>query len=214
MRGVVRRAADRFLTRAPGAETRHCLSFGPHYDPAHVAHGPLVACDEHRLDLGAGFAPHPHRGLHVVSWVLEGVLLHEGPGGTSEVPAGTGQWLSTGSGVTHAERAGDAPTRFVQMWLTSSGDRASYERLDAPRHLGLSEVGRRAGAVLHVGRVDRPVALPAAPYLLVLVLDGGLRLDGLELDPGDSARLAGTGAALDGDAEVLIWEMHANPAQD
>jgi redox-sensitive bicupin YhaK (pirin superfamily) len=205
---LVRRAADRFLTRGDGVETRHVFSFGPHYDPAHVAHGPLVACDEHRLEPGAGFAPHPHRGLEVVSWVLEGVLLHEGPGGTSEVPAGTGQWLATGDGVTHAERAGSAPTRFVQTWLTSPGGRTSYQRLAAPRDRGLSEVGRRAGAVLHVGRVDGPRELPPAAYLHVLVLAGRLRVDGLGLDAGDSARLADSGAALHGDAQVLVWEMH------
>ena len=213
MQPLVRRAGERFSTRSPGIDTRHCFSFGAHYDPAHVAHGPLVACDEHRLDPRAGFAPHPHRGLEVVSWVLEGVLLHEGPGGTTEVAAGTGQWLSTGSGVVHAERAGDVPTRFVQTWVTSREDVPSYERLAAPDGPGLCEVGRRAGAVLHVGRVHGAVALRAAPYLHVLVLDGRLRLDGVETAAGDSLRLTGAGAALEGDAQVLVWEMHATPGQ-
>lgn len=208
MQPVVRRAADRFVSRSAGVETRHCLSFGPHYDPAHVAHGPLVACDEHRLEPGAGFAPHPHRGLEVVSWVLEGVLRHDGPGGSTQVPAGSGQWLSTGRGVTHAERAGDVPTRFVQAWLTSGAGTPSYERLEAPDGPGLAEVGRRPGAVLHVGRVDGPVALPAAPYLHVLVVGGRLRLDAVELEPGDSVRLRDGGAAGAGAGQVLVWEMH------
>ena len=204
----MRRAGDRFVTRVPGVETRHCLSFGAHYDPAHVAHGPLVTCDEHRLDPGAGFAPHPHRGLEVVSWVLEGVLLHEGPGGTTEVPAGSGQWLSTGDGVTHAERAGSAPVRFVQTWLASARTTRSYERLAAAGDR-LQPVGRGPGCVLHVGRVDGPAVLPDAAYLHVLVTGGAARLDGVDLAEGDSARVTGTGAAVDGAASLLVWEMHA-----
>lgn len=206
----MRRAADRFVTRVPGVETRHSFSFGAHYDPAHVGHGPLVVCDEHRLEAGAGFAPHPHRDVEVVSWVLQGVLRHEGPGGTTEVPAGRGQWLSTGSGVVHAEHAGDAPTVFVQTWLVSPGGTPSYEPL-LRAGPGLQQVGSGAGATLHVGRVDRPTTLPAAPYLHVLVTDGRLRLAGLELGAGDSVRLTGTGTALEGDAHVLVWEMHATP---
>ena len=205
---VVRRAGDRFVTRVAGVTTRHVFSFGAHYDPAHVAHGPLVVCDEHLLEPGAGFAPHPHRGVEVVSWVLEGVLRHEGPGGTTEVAAGSGQWLSTGSGVEHAESAGAVPTRFVQTWLLWPGETPSYERLSSPG-AGLQPVASRAGATLHVGRVAGPVALEAAPYLHVLVTDGRLRLDDLELGPGDAVRLRDAGAALDGDACALVWEMHA-----
>ena len=204
----MRRAAERFVTRLPGVETRHAFSFGAHYDPEHVGHGPLVVCDEHRLEPGAGFAAHPHRGVEVVSWVLEGALRHEGPGGTSEVPAGSGQWLSTGSGVLHAEHAGAAPTRFVQTWLLADAGTPSYERLTAAGP-GLQPVGSRAGATLHVGRVDGPAALPVAPYLHVLVTAGRLRLDDVVLEAGDSARLSGTGAPLDGDAHLLAWEMHA-----
>ena len=212
MQRLVRWADDRFVTRVPGVETRHAFSFGAHYDPDHVGHGPLVVCDEHRLDPGAGFSAHPHRDVEVVSWVLEGVLRHEGPGGTTEVPAGSGQWLSTGSGIVHAEHAGPAPARFVQTWLLSPGGTPSYERITSAGP-ALQPVGSRAGATLHVGRVDGPAVLPVAPYLHLLVTDGRLRLDDLELGPGDSARLTGTGAVLDGAAHVLVWEMETTPRQ-
>jgi redox-sensitive bicupin YhaK (pirin superfamily) len=207
---VVRRAGDRFVTHLPGVETRHGLSFGAHYDPDHVAHGPLVVCDEHRLKPGAGFAPHRHRDVEVVSWVLEGVLRHEGPGGKTEVAAGSGQWLSTGSGVVHAELAGEVPTRFVQTWLVSPGGTPSYESLTGAGP-ALQRVGARGGATLHVGRVDGSVALPAASYLHVQVSDGRLRVAGVELAAGDAVRLTGTGAELDGHAHVLVWEMHTTP---
>ena len=114
---AVRRAGERFLTLTAGVATRHCFSFGPHYDPAHVAHGPLLLCDEHLLAPGAGFDEHRHRDVEVVTWVLEGELAHSGPDGTAHVPTGGGQRMSAGSGVLHAERAGSIGARFVQAWL-------------------------------------------------------------------------------------------------
>src|SRR5688500_12141960 len=116
----VHRNADRFVSRSPGVETRHSFSFGPHYDPTNTSLGPLVLHDEHRLDPGCGFGPHPHAGVEVVSWVLEGALVHEDDEGQRvELGPGGLQHLSAGGGTVHAERAGDVPTRFVQAWLLS-----------------------------------------------------------------------------------------------
>lgn len=233
----LRRAGERFVSRSPGVVTRHVFSFGAHYDPAHVSHGPLIACDEHDLQPHAGFAPHLHRDVEVVSWVLEGELLHEGPEGTARVPVGTVQRLSAGSGVVHAERAGDAPTRFVQMWLVpgSAGQGLSYEQGPSyeqvvvpsarlagelvPVASGLGHPGAAplsCPAALYVARLarGRSVPVPEAAATHLLVVRGTVSLAGEELFAGDSARLAAAGAlpvaALE-PAEILVWEMHVEP---
>jgi redox-sensitive bicupin YhaK (pirin superfamily) len=228
----VRRADERFRTATAGVETRHCFSFGRHYDPAHVAHGPLLLCDEHALQPDAGFAPHPHRGVEIVTWVLEGALEHAGPAGTARVEAGTAQRLTAGTGITHAERAAGAATRFVQAWLVPDqpGLPPSYEQVAVPPerlkgtlvpvvsglgHEGAAALGARAA--LHVGRLapGQLLTLPAAPYVHLLVTRGEVRLAGAgSLRRGDSARLTGAGegtlSAL-APAEVLVWEMHVTP---
>ncbi len=223
----LRRADDRFVTRSAGVVTRHAFSFGRHYDPAHVGHGPLVVCDEHRLEPDAGFAPHPHRDVEVVTWVLDGLLLHDGPDGRATVPVGTVQRMSAGRGVVHAETAGDAPTRFVQMWLIPDvlGRPPSYEQVVVPPepagtlvpvvsglgHDGAAALGCRAA--LHAARLagGESVLLPDAPRVHLHVTRGAVVLaSGTALRAGDSARLTAAGAlrvVATEPAELLLWEM-------
>ena len=204
---VVRRSAQRFVTRSPGIETRHCFSFGPHYDPAHLGHGPLLVHDEHRLDAGAGFAPHPHRDVEVVSWVLEGALVHEHDGRVTVVPAGGMQRMTAGTGVVHVERAAAVPTRFVQLWLAAPAPDLvpSYALVDPPAGEGLAQVLPE----VHLARLaaGSSVRLPQAAHLHVYVGRGRCALDHVVLEEGDSARLtAGVGPTLHarGPVELLV----------
>lgn len=196
----VRRAQDRFVTRSPGVETRHCFSFGRHYDPAHTGHGRLVVHDEHLLEPGAGFGPHPHRDLEVVSWVLEGTLVHEDEGGRALVPAGVVQRMVAGDGVVHDERAGDTRTRFVQLWLTAEpGRHRAYEQVVVGE---LAEVLPGVSA----GRLRTAWRVPDAARVHVFVAGGTAVLDGTDLAAGDSARLAAAGPVVLAaqDAHVLL----------
>ena len=207
MTSLVRRSAERFVTRSPGIETRHCFSFGRHYDPAHLGHGPLLVHVEHRLDAGAGFDPHPHRDVEVVSWVLEGSLLHEHDGQVTVVPAGGMQRMTAGTGVVHAERAAGVPTRFVQLWLAAPApDLApSYGVVALPPGEGLVQVLPE----VHLARLPAgaSVRLPQAAQVHVFVGRGQCALDGTVLVAGDSVRLSGNGAhdvAAQAAAELLV----------
>ena len=128
----IRRASQGFVTREPGKYTRHAFSFGTHYDPQNVAFGPLVCHDDHLLGRGRGFEDHPHADLEIVTWVIDGALVHTDAGGReATLTPGTVAVLSAGSGVRHAETAaaGPGPTRFVQVWLTpdATGGSPSYD---------------------------------------------------------------------------------------
>jgi len=122
---LVQRSADRFVTRTSGLDSRHCFSFGQHYDPANVAFGGLLALNDDCVAPGAGYPPHPHAGLDLVSWVVSGGLRHEHGGTVSVVRPGGAQLLATGAGVRHSEvNAGTDCLRFIQMWLVAE-DRAT-----------------------------------------------------------------------------------------
>jgi redox-sensitive bicupin YhaK (pirin superfamily) len=143
----VRRSAERFTTVGDGVRTRHLLSFGGHYDPTQTTLGPLIAHNDEVVEPGSRYAPHRHRGVEIVTWVVSGRLLHRDPNGEALLEPGSAQLLRAGSGVVHEEIAtavdasdpdavdGDpltAPrplgaTRFVQMWL-------SAEDASAPQH--------------------------------------------------------------------------------
>jgi quercetin 2,3-dioxygenase len=230
----VRRAGDRFTTRTDWLTSRHSFSFGAHYDAANVGFAALVAHNDDVVAAGAGYDPHPHVDTEILTWVLEGSLVHrDSLGGSHVLGPGAVQLLSAGAGVLHSER-NDAPgaalpTRFVQMWVRPDewGLAPSYCRREAPEVDGLVPLAsgiervdapvriHTSGSALSVARVRprRVLALPDAPRLHLFVARGSVRLEGAgRLDEGDAARLTDEGGrALSADAptEVLVWQMSA-----
>jgi redox-sensitive bicupin YhaK (pirin superfamily) len=202
-----------------GVETRHAFSFSGHYDPDNVRFGLLVACNEERLAPGAGFAEHPHRDLEIVTWVVEGELTHEdSTGHRTVVRPGDVQRLSAGSGVRHSERnESAAPLTFVQMWLASGavGAEPGYEVVRGIAD-GTPYALARADAVLHVRRLGdgERTALPDAPWVYAHVVRGEVRVGDETLTAGDAARITDARdleARAVGAAELLVWEMRAEP---
>jgi redox-sensitive bicupin YhaK (pirin superfamily) len=226
----VRRAGERFETAGDGIMSRHSFSFGRHYDPSNVGFAVLVAHNEDFVRPGHGYALHPHSDLEIVTWVLEGSLVHQDSRGNSGVVhPGLAQRMSAGRGVLHSER-NDAPgaareTRFVQMWLRPDepGGDPSYAQREVdvcsgpvPLVSGIPGVDavpiNTSGAALYLARpaLGETVSLPEAPHLHVFVARGTVDLEGAgRLAEGDAARFTGEGGpTLTGEgAEVLVWQL-------
>lgn len=66
-----------------------------------------------------GFSWHPHRGLEIYTWVLEGTLYHEDTtGGKGEIRAGELQRMFSGDYIEHMEmNYTDEPVRVIQIWF-------------------------------------------------------------------------------------------------
>lgn len=220
---VVYAGSDRSSTTAPGRTTRHSFSFGGHYDPANLGFGPMACHNDDDLAPGAGYPDHPHTDLEIVTWVLEGSLVHTGSTGERHVlDAGRAQVLSAGSGVRHSEVADPASgrCRFVQVWLapTTPGGAPSYVAGDAPSTGdGLVEVAGgsglpvgTAGARLLVARLapGSSVRLPEEPRQHVFAPTGGVTVAGHALAGGDAVRVIGEPGHLvtaSSRAELLVW---------
>ena len=148
----VRRAADRMRTGTDWLESRHSFSFGPHYDAANTHFGLLLVSNDDVVRAGTGFDTHPHRDTEIVTWVLDGSLVHQDSEGNSGlVYPGLAQRMSAGTGILHSER-NDAPTpelapagrteavsdvHFVQMWVLPDTARITpgYQQCDVTDQL-------------------------------------------------------------------------------
>ncbi len=139
----VRRAAGRFATQLTWLDSHHSFSFGPHWDPNNTHFGLLVVSNDDIVQPATGFDNHPHRDMEIVTWVLQGSLVHQDSEGHSGVIyPGLAQRMSAGTGILHSEK-NDAwkltggqihsdPVRFIQMWVApdENGIEPGYEQME------------------------------------------------------------------------------------
>jgi redox-sensitive bicupin YhaK (pirin superfamily) len=144
----VRRAADRFATKIEWLDSHHSFSFGSHYDPENTGHGLLLVNNDDIVTPGSGFETHPHRDMEIVTWVLQGSLVHQDSTGHSGVIyPGLAQRMSAGRGILHSEKNDSwrlqggsehvEPVHFVQMWVVpdEAGITPGYEQLEIEAEL-------------------------------------------------------------------------------
>jgi quercetin 2,3-dioxygenase len=123
---IVDRPSDsRGHVQAGWLDSRHTFSFGHYYEPAWMGFGPLRVINEDRVDPGAGFAPHRHANMEILSYVIEGALAHRdstGAGAGGVIGPGELQWMSAGHGVEHSEynASKSARVHFLQIWIQPS----------------------------------------------------------------------------------------------
>ncbi len=140
-------------------QARHHFSFGHYHDPERMGVGPLRVWNDDRVAPGAGFDPHPHRDMEIITYVRRGAVTHrDNLGNEGRTVAGDVQVMSAGSGIVHGEyNQDDEPLELFQIWIQ-------------PRHRGLAPrwaqrrfpSGERAGALVALasGREGDAEALP------------------------------------------------------
>jgi len=138
----VRRADDRFKSSFGWLDSKHSFSFGQHLDRRNTHHGLLLVNNDDVVDPGTGFETHPHQDMEIVTWVMEGSLVHQdSTGHNGVIYPGLAQRMSAGRGILHSEkndswRLGGTthrdPVHFVQMWVVpdESGITPGYEQLE------------------------------------------------------------------------------------
>ena len=209
------------------AEAFHSFSFGDFLDPARMGFARLRVLNEDRIVPGAGFAPHDHADMDILTLVLAGRIRHEDSLGTvSDLVPGMVQLMRAGSGITHSEvNASDRePAHVVQIWLIPdrAGGPPSYQTLHLPPGDALIAAGDGT-ALLHLGsdsriRLAQPrdgtvsrIAVAPGRAVFVQILDGMARMEGERLVAGDGLQLTSTPPDLhwQSDGRMLIFDMPA-----
>lgn len=108
-------------------KTFHTFTFAEYYDPQHVNFSSLRVLNEDRVQPRTGFGTHPHREFEIYSYIVDGALEHKDSLGNTEIlKRGDIQLTSTGTGITHSEKAyGSIPVHFLQIWCTPSASKLS-----------------------------------------------------------------------------------------
>ena len=138
----IRRAGQRFKTGVAWLDSKHSFSFGRHHDPQNTHHGLLLVNNDDIVKAGTGFGTHPHQDMEIVTWVMQGSLVHQDSTGHSGIIyPGLAQRMSAGTGILHSEKNDSwrlqgathtDPVHFVQMWVVpdEGGITPGYEQLE------------------------------------------------------------------------------------
>ena len=156
--------------------------------PQRESLGPFVFVDHyrHQSRRGIGDKPHPHAGIEVISYLLEGGVEHrDSLGFRDRLAAGEAQWIRAGRGILHAEQP-DGGRHGLQLWTNlppaMKGAEPAYA---AFRAADIPEI-RKPGALVRViaGTVDDQTGpMPnATPTVFAhLRLDAGASVE-LDID--------------------------------
>ncbi|MDY3332026.1 pirin family protein [Pelistega suis] len=88
--------------------------------PQRYSLGPYVFIDHysHKGLRGIGDRPHPHAGIEVISYIIDGGVAHRDSFGFKDtINAGDAQWICAGKGIIHAEQP-TAPRHGLQLWTS------------------------------------------------------------------------------------------------
>jgi redox-sensitive bicupin YhaK (pirin superfamily) len=222
----------RGTSRTGWLDSRHTFSFAEYRDPQHMGFRSLRVINEDRVIPGAGFAPHSHRDMDIISYVLEGTLEHKDSlGNGTQIRPGEVQRMSAGTGITHSEfnPSKIEPVHFLQIWIIPDRQNLppSYEQKPFPiderrgRLQLVAAPDAREGAVtLHQDarlflaslRSGETVVHAIAPGrgIWVQVARGIVALNGTEMREGDGAAAEKENSVevqADTDCEVLVFDL-------
>ena len=204
---TLRRSADRHQTRIGWLHGRHSFDTGIDSRGADTHHGVLVVNNHDTIAPRSGFGTHPHRDMEIVTWVLNGSLVHQdSEGHTGIIYPNLAQRMTAGTGIRHSEKNDHSavnpdagrPLDLVQMWIVPDerGVAPGYEQLEldpsamrgrlavvasgmAPHRNQAAIRIRNRYAALHAARLEpgESVTVPDAPFVHVYLTRGQLDLE-------------------------------------
>jgi len=104
---------------------RFHFAFGDYEDPTNQNFGVLSALNDFVVQPNSGFETHPHAEMEIISYCVDGTLLHQDSmGNINTLKRGDSQYACTGSGITHSEmnNSSDDTLRFLQIWILPKKD--------------------------------------------------------------------------------------------
>ena len=210
---------------------RYHFSFGDYRDPTRMGAGALRVWNDDEIAAGAGFDPHPHRDMEIVTYVREGAITHKDSlGNEGRTEAGDVQVMHAGSGIVHAEYNKEpTATRLFQIWIIPGkrGAQPGWGTRQFPRQGGglvaladgrtvadgsalpLNADAAVLAATLEQGQTVTH-ALPPGRVAYLVPSTGSVTVNGTKVNTRDGATISGEDTltiTADETAEVVLVDV-------
>ena len=213
--------------------TYHTFSFDQYYDPRYMGFRSLRVINEDFVAPGRRFPMHGHRGMEIITYILEGGLKHEDSmGNGSVIRPGDVQRMTAGTGVRHSEKNASNTERvhLLQIWILpnaeslqpgyeqkafSEDERRGQFRLIASNDgregsVALNQDVNLFASILDAGQeVER--AMDPARYGWIQVARGSISVNGEDAGQGDGVVVvAESSLKIEAreNAEVLLFDLN------
>ena len=213
------------------------FSFADYYDPAHSGFRSLRVMNEDRISPGKGFGPHAHRDMEIITYILEGHLVHRDSMGEHHTMGPNEiQVMSAGNGIVHSEfnASSSDPLHLLQIWIEPNSQdlTPSYQQIafspDEKRGRLRLLAGPEASSDERVAIINQDARLFVAQldteecvrhamgpgrYAWVQAVGGECSVNGCDLSAGDGAacgseaELQVVGRGAEG-GEVLVFDLN------
>ncbi len=203
-------------------DAHHHFSFGDYRDPERDRWGSIRVWNDDEIAPGAGFPPHPHADMEIITYVREGAISHrDSEGNEGKTRAGDVQVMSAGSGIRHSEYNAEGETcRLFQIWILPAerGGEAGWGAKPFPKEtragafttlasgfaededaLRIRTPARVMGATLHAGQTIEHV-IGAGRHAYLVPATGAIDANGTRIDARD-------GAAIDGGTTLRLTAL-------
>src|SRR5215472_8144977 len=130
----IRKAEDRGHADRGWLNANFSFSFADYLDPQNMGFRVLRVLNDDRIAAGKGFGPHAHRDMEIITYVLEGGLLHRDSMGQQHVlRSNEVQTMSAGTGIVHSEynASETEPVHSIQIWILPGAEdfEPSYQQI-------------------------------------------------------------------------------------
>jgi quercetin 2,3-dioxygenase len=231
----IRRSEERGRGDRDWLKSYFTFSFADYHDPAHMGFRALRIVNEDRIAAGRGFGPHAHRDMEILTYVLEGKLLHRDSMGEQHVLGPNEiQMMSAGTGVVHSEfnASETEPCHLFQIWILPAAEdlEPSYQQIafdpdEKHGRLRLLAAPERGGSeTMTVIRQDARIyagefgpqdtasyRLDPARYAWLQIVKGAVSLNDRRLNQGDAAAVHAESElsliGAEGGGEVLLFDL-------
>ena len=225
-------AEDLLVPDEPWHTCRFHFSFGDYIYADRHQFGVLKLLNDDTIQPGKGYEAHPHAELEIISYCVQGELVHrDGMGNHTTLRRGDVQYVCAGSGITHSLISGDQDEslRLLQMWIKPDKEKlaphyfhktcSKQDRHNRLLHV-ISDNGRQGTIAIHqdanlyVSEMDEGngvVLDDLSDRLCYLVcIEGNIRANSEKLYANDALEISRENSlnitALN-DAHILLVEM-------